>query len=89
MCSIQPSQKILSVTSPHSVYEKIIQYSKVIGKTLKYDAVLIPIAESIHSNRASIQAEISSRNYRKIKLSKNYDFSYSPYHYFYEDFFVA
>ena len=89
ICSIQPSQRILSVTSPISVYGKIIQYSKLMAKISKYDAVLIPESSSIHSNRGSIQTEIAKRNYPKITLQNEYDFSYSPHHYRYKTFFVV
>ncbi|MBI2652415.1 hypothetical protein HYX00_03020 [Candidatus Woesearchaeota archaeon] len=89
VCSIQPSQRILSVTSPNSVYEKIIQFSRLITKILKYDAVLIPKDSAIHSNRGSIQSEIAKRNYKTIVLKKEYDFSYNPYHYSYQIFFVV
>ena len=88
ICSIQPSQKILSVTSPKSVFDKIIQFSRLIAKILRYDGLLIPESASIHSNRGSIQTEITKRNYKTITLQHNYDFSYYPYHYPYQKFFV-
>ena len=89
VCSIQPSQGILSSTSPQSVYDKIIQYSRLIAKILRYDTILIPQDAVIHSNRGSIQTEIAKRNYRTITLQQEYDFSYSPYHYPYQKFFVV
>lgn len=89
ICSIRPSQKILSVTSPTSVYDKIMQYSKLIKKILKFDAVLIPEKSEIHSNRGSIQTEIQNRNYRTITLKREYTFSYDPYNYTYKKFFVV
>lgn len=87
--SIQPNSNILSASSPEGVYSKIMQYSKAMQKLLHYDAVLIPVSATIHSNRGSIQTEISKRNYRKIKLEKNYNFSYSPYGYTYDDFYIV
>ncbi|MDP3765560.1 MAG: hypothetical protein Q8R04_03535, partial [Nanoarchaeota archaeon] len=89
IASIQPSSTVLSSFSPTKIYDKIIQFSRIIAKRLGYSNLLIPATSAIHSNRGSIQQEISARNYPRIKLSKTYEFSYSPYHYTYNEFFIA
>jgi len=87
--SIQPSTSILSSVSPQHLYAKIIQFSMLMVKILKYQNLLISTNSIIHSNRGSIQSAISSMNYPEIKLKHNYDFSYSPYHYKYREFYIA
>ena len=87
--SIQPNSSILSYCSPETVYEKILQYSEMMRKLLKYDSILIPTSTTIHSNRSSMQTEIAKGNYRKISLKKSYDFSYAPYAYSYSEFYAA
>ncbi len=89
IASIQPSSSILSSVSPHQIYARIIQFSRLIVKALNYQNLLIPTNSAIHSNRGSIQSIISSNNYPRIKLKHNYDFSYSPYHYVYNEFFIV
>lgn len=89
VASIQPSSTILSTVSPPQIYNKIIQFSKLIVRALHYDNLLIPTNQTIHSNRGSIQQEITSRDYTEITLENEYDFSYSPYHYTYSKFYLA
>ena len=89
VASIQPSTSILSSVSPQQTYHKIIQFSKLIVKTLNYQNLLIPTSSTIHSNRGSIQAIIPSMNYPEIELKHEYDFSYSPYHYTYKKFYIV
>lgn len=85
--SVQPSSKILNNVSASQVFDKIVQYSRLIKKLEKFDALLIPVSASIHSNRGSIQQEIANKRYPTIKLKTSYQFSYSPYSYSYDDFF--
>tara|TARA_B100000315_G_C14591439_1_gene596071 strand:+ start:569 stop:3433 length:2865 start_codon:yes stop_codon:yes gene_type:complete len=87
--SIQPSTSILSSVSPQQTYSRIIQFSRLIVKTLHYQNLLIPTDSVIHSNRGSIQSVISSNNYPQITLKHKYDFSYYPYHYQYNKFFIV
>jgi len=87
--SIQPSGLILSSVSSEQTYARIIQFSRLIVKILGYQNLLLPTAAIIHSNRGSIQTAITSKNYPVIKLKHNYDFSYSPYHYQYQEFFIV
>jgi len=89
--SIQPSSRILGSCSPTQTFEKILQFSRVILKKLKYDALLIPVDAVIHSNRSSIQSEIATRYKErdKIKLKHKYAFSYNPYNYSYQEFYVV
>ncbi len=87
--SIQPSNSMLSSVSLQHLYAKIIQFSMLMVKILKYQNLLISTNSIIHSNRGSIQSAISSMNYPKIKLKHNYDFSYSPYHHKYQEFYIV
>jgi hypothetical protein len=87
--SIQPNGMILNEVSPVHLYDLIIKFSEKMRKKLKYDQILIPVAGSIHSNRGSIQSVITKNNYPKKSLLKDYEFSYSPYHYMYKEFFVV
>lgn len=85
--SIQPSGNLLNRTSATQVYDKIIQYSRLMKKLLKYNGILIPTSSAIHSNRGSIQQEIAGREYPKIQLH-SHQFSYDPYSYSYKEFYV-
>lgn len=87
--SIQPNSTILGQTSPKNTYKKIIQYSKTMVELLKYDALLLPKNASIHSNRGSIQEEIQNYNYPEITLKNTYEFSYDPYKYSYQEFYLV
>jgi hypothetical protein len=89
IASIQPNSTILNEVSPVHLYDQIIKYSEKMMKKLKYDSLLIPRDGAINSNRGSIQAIITERNYPKKTLLKEYEFSYSPYHYKYEEFFIV
>ncbi|MFH1064452.1 MAG: hypothetical protein V1729_05205 [Candidatus Woesearchaeota archaeon] len=89
--SIQPASSILNEVSPVQVFDKIIQFCRVIAKKLKYENVIIPLNSAIHSNRGSIQSIIAERFKDKATktLDEEYDFSYSPYHYSYQEFYIA
>ena len=89
IASIQPSSSILSSVSPEGLYSKIIQFSTLMMKKLKYYNLLIPKNSSIHSNRGSMQSIIATANYPLIKLKNTYEFSYHPYHYTYNEFYIA
>ncbi|MBW2975546.1 hypothetical protein KY366_07535, partial [Candidatus Woesearchaeota archaeon] len=89
IASIQPSQGILSSVSPEQTYARIIKFSKLMRKGLKYQNLLIPTDSVIHSNRSSIQSIIPSMNYPTLTLKRKYDFSYSPYHYQYQKFYIV
>lgn len=89
VASIQPSSIILGEVSPNQLYKKIIQYSRLIVKKLGYTSLLIPTDSAIHSNRGSIQELITSNNYSQIRLKNEHTFSYSPYHYEYQKFYLA
>ncbi|MBI4148639.1 hypothetical protein HY490_05085 [Candidatus Woesearchaeota archaeon] len=89
VASIQPSERILSSVQPKALYEKIVSFSKLIVRLLKYDALLIPTEKAIHSNRRSLQNIIRDAKYEEVALKKSYQFSYSPYSYSYQKFFVA
>jgi len=89
IASIQPSTSILSSVSPQQTYAKIIQFSRLMVKTLKYQNLLIPTISAIHSNRGSIKAIITSKDYPKITLKHVYNFSYSPHDYTYQEFFIV
>jgi len=89
IASIQPNSTILSEVSPVHLYDQIIKYSEKMIKKLKYDSLLIPMEGTIHSNRGSIQAIITERNYPRKVLLKEYEFSYSPYNYTYKQFFIV
>ena len=88
IASIQPSSNILSSVSPEGLYSKIIQFSRLMVKKLRYHNLLIPKDSSIHSNRGSMQSIIATANYPLIKLKKTYEFSYNPYN-SYNEFFIA
>ncbi|MFH1173503.1 MAG: hypothetical protein V1725_00025 [archaeon] len=87
--SVQPASSILSQTSPEQIFDKIVQAAKVIAKKMKCSDVLIPVQTTIHSNRGSIQGVIANRfkEKDKITLSREYQFSYSPYNYTYREFY--
>ena len=87
--SIQPNYKILNEVSPVHLYDTIIEYSKTMVRLLKLKGVLIPVNSAIHSNRGSIQAIITGKNYTRKNFSTSYEFSYSPYIYSYNEFFVV
>lgn len=89
VASIQPSTSILSSVSPEQTYKKIMQFSMLMVKKLRYQNLLIPSSSTIHSNRGSMQSIISSMNYPTISLKNTYEFSYSPYKYSYNGFFIA
>ncbi|MCF7871534.1 hypothetical protein K9L97_00715 [Candidatus Woesearchaeota archaeon] len=89
IASIQPSSSILASVSPDNLYKKIIQYSKTMVKKLGYTSLLIPTSSTIHSNRGSIQELINAQQYPQITLKQEYAFSYSPYHYTYQQFYIV
>ncbi len=87
--SIQPASPVLNSVSPVQVYEKIIQFCRIIAKKLKYTNILIPVDTAIHSNRSSIQEIIAEKYGGKatITLEDEHEFSYSPYNYKYKEFY--
>ena len=86
--SIQPASTILSQVSPVHLYDQIIEFSEKMRKKLDYSSLLISTSSAIHSNRGSIQAIITQKRYPVRKLSMH-EFSYAPYHYTYNDFFIV
>ena len=86
--SIQPSSSMLNSVSPDQVYDKIIRHAQAIAHKLSYDAVLIPTDSTINSNRSSIQTVIA-KNQATITLKQTYDFSYDPFHYTYNEFYLV
>ncbi|MDP7323672.1 MAG: hypothetical protein QF632_02835 [Candidatus Woesearchaeota archaeon] len=91
IASINPSSSILSEVAPSQIFDKIIQFGKIMVKKLKYDHLLIPVREAIHSNRGSIQSIITQRfgNTDPLVLKEDYEFSYKPHNYTYKEFFIA
>ncbi len=92
--SIQPNSKILNEVSPVHLYDTIIDYSQTMVKLLKLKGVLIPVDAAIHSNRGSIQAIITGKDYTKKRLVPpkkwriSFKFSYQPA-YSYSEFFIV
>ena len=89
IASIQPSGAILNDVSPDRLHDKIIQFSKLMVKTLNYQNLLIPKNTAINSNRGSIQSIISLKNYPTFNANQQHSFSYNPYAYSYQDFYIA
>ncbi|MAG78191.1 hypothetical protein CL616_02375, partial [archaeon] len=87
--SIQPNSGILNEVSPVHLFDTIISYAETMVRLLKMKGVLIPVNAAIHSNRGSIQHIITERNYTKKKFPVEYEFSYHPYAYSYDEFFVV
>jgi hypothetical protein len=91
IASVQPSQSILNEVSPAQLFDKIMQFCRIIARTLKYQNVLIPTSSAIHSNRGSIQQVIADKYGKStpLKLKEKYEFSYSLHNYPYQEFYIA
>ena len=85
---INPSQNLLNTVNPDDLYNKMTEFAKQSAKAINAEAVLIPTNSTIHSNRTTIQSIITQRNYKKISLKKEHQFSYEPYKYSFKECFM-
>lgn len=86
--SLNPSTELLNNVSTLQLYNKMIQYSKIMVRKLGFTALLIPKNSVIHSNRPAIQTEISKRNYPTKILRRHHKFSFKP-PYQYIEFYIV
>lgn len=85
---INPSLDVLSQVENDALYDKIIDYALKVKEKLGLDKVLIPTSSAIRTNRTQIQNIITKKNYSKINLQNDAEFSYSPKYSFKECFEV-
>jgi hypothetical protein len=77
--SIQPAGSLLTQASPEAIFDKTIQYARIITKKLGYRGILIPTNTAISSNRGSIQDIITKRYGQTTPLTtESYQFSNNP-----------
>jgi len=86
---INPSPSLLSRAAAEDVYDRLMEYAHQAAKALGAEAVLIPTASIIHSNRSEIERVIAGKGYERRQLSRAHDFSYDPYAYQFQEVFVV
>jgi len=85
---INPSEQTLGAVPADKLYEEMIKYAQECAQAIDCEKVIIPVRAEIHSNRSSIQSIIQRKNYPKISLSEEKEFSYGP-HYSFQDVYVV
>ncbi len=86
---LNPSTGLMVKVSADDVYNKLVAYAWRINDALGHDGVIIPTNATIHSNRSEIQRVIAARQYEKIVLSKEQQFSYSPQEYTFSEAYIV
>lgn len=86
---INPSTSLISSVDAERLYEEMIVFAKDAGRAIGAKALLIPTRADIHSNRTELQAVISKKNYKKMSLTQQHEFSYDPYTYSWQDAYVV
>ncbi len=85
---INPSQNFLGNVNADDLYNKMIDFAKESAKSIKADAVLMPTNSTIHSNRSTIQSIITQKNYEKMTLKKEHEFSFDPHKYSFQECYI-
>jgi len=84
---INPSLDVLGQVKNEELFDKMMEYAKKIKEKMGLEKILIPESSSIHSNRTQIQEIIRKKAFKKYKLQKEVEFSYSPYKYSFQECF--
>jgi hypothetical protein len=84
---INPSMDLLSEVENDALFNKMINYAKQVKESLGLDKILIPVKSGIHSNRQPVQEIIRKKNFKKVNLEKEAEFSYDPHKYSFKECF--
>jgi hypothetical protein len=87
---INPSSAALSQAGGERLLGAMLDFAKEAARRIGAEAVLIPTAKEIHSNRAEIQQTITEKGYKTNPLKKGiHEFSYNPHPYDWQDAYVV
>lgn len=87
---INPSGSAIGQAGAEKLFDGMLSYAKEAARRIGAEAVLIPTASVIHSNRAEMQSVLASKGYKTLSLKKgSHEFSYAPHHYSWNDAFVV
>lgn len=84
---INPSLDVLGQVKNEELFDRMMEYAKKVKEKMGLEKILIPESSSIHSNRTQIQEIIRKKAFKKYKLQKEAEFSYSPYKYSFQECF--